>query len=196
MTNNKQQDIRLSQLRSSLKHYALFLLSRRDYSFWKLEQKLKLYGWKKFSEPKNQNKDEQDNEVRVILSQIIYEIMEELRNQGYFCPDAYTQGKIFSWLKRGIAPKQIFKKLQAEYINLSSHEFDEYLLKYQENYHFNEDLIDVQMNHLWKKCRNKSLPKIWSFYQSKGFTYSQIQKFLKDNNIHKTLENQLDNMSI
>jgi regulatory protein len=139
--------------------YAIYLLSRRDYSIYKMRQKLR---------------------TRECTPQEIDEVIERLLELNYLREDEYKRQRVKGLLYKGYANKYIIQKCQAEMLEVSEEFIDEIRLV---------DHIDSQEEIdrlIQKKLRNKDIPtdyeskqklknKVFNFLISKGYGFDEIK---------------------
>lgn len=145
-------------------NYCVFLLSKRDYSKYKIQQKLKS---RKYSE---------DN---------IKEVIQLLVDQNYLREEAYLRMRIKTLLYKGVSNYYIKQKLSQEKLNAS----DEYIDALREENHMSkEDSLEYLLN---KKLRGKEIPQeyeakaklknnVLRFLISKGHSFQDANQALKD----------------
>lgn len=143
-------------------NYSIRLLSQRDYSRFKLRQKLKL-------------RDYSEEEI--------IETINLLEEQRYLREDEYIRMFIRKWIRKGQADQAIVKKAQAEKLRVSETAIQDERkeLHIQENQVI-QDLIQkksktlpsTQDPMLKEKYRNRVI----RYLLSKGFSYPAIRPYL------------------
>lgn len=144
-------------------NYSIFLLSKRDYSSFKLKQKLK-------------SRKYQEEEISEVLQKLIH--------QNYLREQQYTNMRIKTLLIKGFSNSYIIQKLGQEEIIINNENVE--LIKSENNINEDEN-IDYLIQ---KKLRNKKIPndyvskqklksKVINFLMSKGHSYSKIQNQLE-----------------
>lgn len=144
-------------------NYALYLISRQDYSVHKIKQKLKS---KKYELP------------------VIEETIQKLIEKNYLREAEYQRLFIRKWLRKGLADQSIIYKGQSEGLKIISSQIAEE----REETHISSDSAVLELVN--KKLRNQEIPtdreqkqklfqKITRFLLSKGYSYDVIQKELK-----------------
>jgi regulatory protein len=129
-------------------NYCIFLLSKRDYSRYKIQQKLK---------------------SRKCDTEIIEDVIEKLVNQNYLREEAYIRMRIKTLLLKGFANYYIIQKLNEEKLQIS----DEQINKLREENHLStKDSLEYLLN---KKLRGKEIPKD---FEAKMKLQNKILRFL------------------
>jgi regulatory protein len=143
-------------------NYSIYLLSRQDYSVFKITQKLRS---KEYSE------DE--------ISQAI----DKLKAQNYLREEEYIRSKIKSMLRKGYSNSYIQRKLSLEELTIDHILID--TLRDDCNLSPDEQISDL----INKKLRNKEIPnnfpemmkfknKIISYLIARGFSYQDAKSAL------------------
>lgn len=145
-------------------NYCIFLLSKRDYSRYKIQQKLKS---RKYSEEN------------------IKEVIQLLIDQNYLREEAYLRMRIKTLLYKGVSNYYIKQKLSEEKLTASDEQINSLR---EENNISKEDSLEYLLN---KKLRGKEIPKefeakaklknkILRFLISKGHSYQDANQALSD----------------
>jgi regulatory protein len=138
--------------------YAVKLLSKRDYSQFKLTQKLKSKGY-------------QELEIDTVISILVQKkILKE---------EVYTEDRAISLIRRNYGNRYIHRKLEEELLTIS----DEKLDILREEYNRTEtdvilDVIEKKTYLLRKESKLKQLNKINMYLISRGFDISEVQSHL------------------
>lgn len=139
------------------------LLSSRDYSEFKLREKLRLKGF-------------QQEEAEDAIS--------EIKNLGYLKEGNYILARITAFMKKGYAPSYIEQKLKSEHLNVSQQSIQEVFA----DYGYSEEkqiqfLIEKKLRGNRENKQNEvDVNKVLRFLLSKGHNFSKAMKILKDNN--------------
>jgi regulatory protein len=140
-------------------NYSIRLLSKRDYSVFKLSKKLR-----------DQN-FEQD---------VVEPTIKKLLELNYLREEQYARAKIKSLLYRGYSAQYIMRKLDQEHLKVNSNLINE--MQNDENMSFSNTIDEL----IQKKLRGKEIPsdsenrqklknKVMRFLISKGHSFSDIQ---------------------
>jgi len=129
-------------------NYCIFLLSKRDYSKYKMTQKL---------------------ESRKYSEECIDYVIEKVINQNYLREHAYTRMRIKTLLLKGFSNFYILQKLNEEKITSDEDEINGLRV---ENHLSLEDSLEYLVN---KKLRNKIIP---SEYEEKAKLKNKVLRFL------------------
>lgn len=144
--------------------YAIRILGLRDYSTFKMKQKLKERG---------------------VTPSDIDLIIEKLLEYNYLREEEYTRMRIKQLIVKGYANSYILRKLAQEHLSADETTIDEIR---DEQSLGTDDQLDKLIN---KKLRYKEIPndfeakmklknKIISFLASKGYKYDQIKNAIQD----------------
>jgi regulatory protein len=146
--------------------YLIKLLSSRDYSEYKLREKLKTKGF-----------------IRDDIEAAIKEVIEK----KYLKEDLYAEARIKGFMNKGYSQDYIQQKLKQEHLTVTTESIDEIYVDHQ----YSED---EQVRELvQKKLRGKPIldydheAKVIRFVLSKGHDYSVIKKMITE------YKNQLEN---
>lgn len=142
--------------------YAIRLLSKRDYSRYKLSQKLK---------------------QRSFAPEEIEETLERLIEQNYLREEEYKRMRVKSLLLKGTSNQLIQRKLEQEQLEVDSDMIDQMRT---ENDLGKSEVITALIE---KKLRGKSIPetfeekmklknKLFNFLISKGHSYQDIKEYV------------------
>jgi regulatory protein len=140
-------------------NYAIFLLSRRDYSIYKMRMKLRS---RKYDED------------------VIDEVVKKLIDQNYLRENEYKKIRIKTLLLKGFSNSYIIRKLNQEMLETDNDQINS--IREDQNIDAQESIEYL----VQKKLRGKSIPKtfeekiklqkkILTFLCSKGYTYDQAQ---------------------
>lgn len=149
-------------MNQKLYSYSIALLSRQDYSEYKLRMKLK---------------------TRDHLPHEIDEVINDLKKKNFLREDNYKRLFIRKWIQKGESPEKIKMRAAQERLELSSEDFSN---AQQELGITNSDSIEKLIS---KKLRSKEIPadpenkkalkdKTLRFLISKGHRYDQASKAL------------------
>ncbi len=136
---------------------AIKLLAKRDYSRFKLVQKLKQKGHSK---------------------EAIDETIEELLEKKYLREDLYIEARIKGLIRKGYAADFIKKKLAAENCSIETDQ----VYKQMEELKIDERSIvfDLIEKKLYGKELSESRDKVMRFLLSKGYSYPLIKECFQD----------------
>ena len=147
---------------SSSFKYALRLLARRDYSEYKLKQKLRDRG---------HSKEE------------ITKTITELLERNYLREDLYREARIRGLMHKGLSPSSIQRRLAEEFCQASLHEIEAIFQdQHVETNDQIERLILKKMPKTWPETREESYKienKILRFLLSKGHSYQETKSCLE-----------------
>lgn len=141
-------------------NYAIFLLSKRDYSIHKMKQKLR---------------------SREYEQEEIDETIDKLVEQNYLREEEYKRMRIKTLLIKGYSNSYIIRKLDQEKLEANESEIN----NIREDQHLNkEECINYLVE---KKLRGKVIPsdfepkmklrnKIMNFLASKGYNYQEAKE--------------------
>lgn len=160
---NTEKDNKKSSYKKAF-DYAIRILSLRDYSTYKMKQKLKEKGFS---------------------TEHSTEVIEKLLEYKYIRDEEYTQMRTKQLILKGYANSFILRKLQQEHL-ISDNELIE-SLRSEQGLESDSQLRSL----IEKKLRNKEIPKEFSakmklknkvtaFLASKGYNFDQINSALKD----------------
>lgn len=137
-------------------HYCIWLLSKRDYSRFKLARKL----YEKKYTP------------------YVDELLDFLEEARYLQEEQYIRTRIKTFMYKGQSQRNIINKLRAERLNVESHVIEEIFEEYR--YTENNQLREL----IHKKLRSKGVEaledfnfkqKLIRFLLSKGHSYDKIK---------------------
>lgn len=145
-------------------NYAIRILSKRDYSVFKMQQKLK---------ERSFDKNTAD------------EIIEKLLEQNYLREEEYTRMRIKHLIYKGYANQFIIRKLEQEMLSADEAQIDH--LRTENNVSTQDTLIRL----IEKKLRGKNIPedftskmklkaKISNFLISKGYSFEEINSKMSE----------------
>lgn len=145
-------------------NYAIFILSKRDYSIYKMREKLI---------------------TRKYEEQEINETIDKLLSKNFLREDEYKRTRIKSLLVKGFSNSYILRKLEQEHI--SSHEDEINQVRDDQQIDKNDSLSLL----VEKKLRGKLIPqefnakmklksKIMNFLASKGYDYQEAKEALSE----------------
>lgn len=129
-------------------NYSIRLLSKRDYSIYKLTMKLR------------SQKFEQD---------VIESTIEQLIEKNFIQEDLYAQAKTKALLQRGYSSDYIKKRLQQEHLYIN----DETIEIVQSDFKLSFEATIIEL--IEKKLRGKSIPED---YQDRQKLKNQVMRFL------------------
>jgi regulatory protein len=139
--------------------YCLYLLSRQDYSEFKLTEKLKLKQFDKAA---------------------IEEAIMRLKEKKYLREDEYKRLTARRWIQKGYSDELIKRRAEQEKLHISSQE----LLMWRDE--CNQSSSESLHQLIQKKSRGKDLQedkvreKVLRFILSKGFSYDEAKRALRD----------------
>ncbi len=150
-------------MQSKIYSYCIYLLSKQDYSEFKMRQKLR--------------------QKRDFLPHEIDETIASLKAKGYLREDAYRRLFIRKWMQKGESEQKIRQRGAMEKLQFEPEEFS----TVEEELGFNED--DSIEKLVEKKLRSKEIPsdskergklrdKVLRFLISKGHGYDEAKKAL------------------
>ncbi|MAZ48744.1 MAG: hypothetical protein CME65_09280 [Halobacteriovoraceae bacterium] len=136
-------------------NYCIFLLSKRDYSEFKISNKLK---------------------SRKHSSKIIQDVVDQLTEQGYLREDEYKKQRIKQFILKGCSNRYIIQKLGVEHLDCEEEDIENIR---EEQFLSTDDMIDKLIE---KKLRGKDIPegfeekqklknKVLRFLISKGHSF-------------------------
>lgn len=145
-------------------NYCIFLLSKRDYSRYKIQQKLK---------------------SRKYTEENIEEVIQLLIDQNYLREEAYLRMRIKTLLYKRVSNYYIKQKLSEEKLTTTDEQIDSLR---SENHISKEDSLEYLIN---KKLRGKEMPnefeakqklknKVLRFLISKGHNYQDANQALNE----------------
>ena len=145
-------------------NYSIYLLSKRDYSNYKISQKLK---------------------SRKYSKETIEKVIQKVTDQGYLREEVYTTMRIKTLLYKGCANFFIKQKLSQEFLEVDDHRIDQLR---EENHISKKESIHYLIE---KKLRYKEIPKdkseyfklkdkVIRFLISKGHDYQSAKELLQD----------------
>mgnify|MGYP001165364190 CR=1 FL=1 len=129
-------------------NYCIFLLSKRDYSEYKIKNKLR---------------------SRKHTPEIITEVIGQLTEQGYLREEEYKRQRIKQFILKGFANKFILQKLSQEHLTGEEEEIEKIR---NEQYLYSDEMIDQLIQ---KKLRGKDIPKD---FESKQKLKNKVLRFL------------------
>jgi regulatory protein len=137
--------------------YLIRLLSSRDYSEYKLREKLK-------------GRNHPANEID--------EAIQKIKDQNYLKEDLYIEARVKAFMNKGCSPYYIKQKLKQEHLEIDSDTINEIF----DEHKVSDD--DQLQNLIRKKFRASSDPskdeaKVLRFLISKGHDYSSAKKAFK-----------------
>lgn len=146
-------------------NYSIFLLSKRDYSIYKMEQKLS---------------------SRKYDCEIIKDVINKLLELNYLREEEYKNSKIKSLLIKGYSNSFIIKKLEIEKLEATNEQIDQ--IRNNQSI-TSQDSLDYLVQ---KKLRGKVIPdnfddkmklkrKILNFLASKGYSYQEAKDSIDKN---------------
>lgn len=145
--------------------YCIRLLSKRDYSEYKLTQKLK-------------ERDHTQEEIS--------EVIQVLKEKNYLREAEYARLKIKSWLHRGYGKKVILLKAQNESLSISTQMIEQISLEQGISSQVQiQEIFQVKYAQKWQEelCheeRQKLKRKILSYFQRRGHQLNDVFSLLKD----------------
>jgi regulatory protein len=145
--------------------YLIKIISNRDYSEYKLREKLKLKNF---------------------LNEEIEEAINEIKTKGYLREEIYAEARIKNFMQKGYSPDHIMQKLSQEHLSVSQDDIEVLFTDYQTS---PENQIEQLIR---KKIRGKSeltyeeQCKIIRYLISKGHDYEISKKHVKNitNELH------------
>jgi SOS response regulatory protein OraA/RecX len=144
------------------KKYVLYLLSRRDYSRFQIEKKLKLR--------------------KISLSQC-NELLDELKAEGLFKEQAYAKARTRQLLKKGFSNSMLKAKLKSERCVIHDGDIEEAFEHVGSNAEHELKLqVEKELRKIQKNCSSideNTLEKITKTLQKKGHRFLEIQKQLQ-----------------
>ncbi|MGZ3808551.1 MAG: regulatory protein RecX [Bacteriovorax sp.] len=138
--------------------YLVKLLSARDYSEYKLREKLRE---KKYSTEESES------------------AINEIKSKGYLREEAYAEARVKAFMNKGYAPDYIRQKLALEHMTITDQEISDIFSEHRVNI---EDQIDRLVR---KKMPKKSeidfddQNKILRYLLSKGHDFGTSKKIMK-----------------
>ena len=145
-------------------NYAIFILSKRDYSIHKMREKLRS---RKYEE------------------QEINETIDALIAKNFLREDEYKRMRIKSLLVKGFSNSYIIRKLEQEHLSADDNEVD--IIRYDQQLKKEDGLNSL----IEKKLRGKVIPKdfnakmklknkVMNFLASKGYDYQEAKDALSE----------------
>ena len=139
-------------------NYCIFLLSKRDYSEYKIKNKLK----SRKHDPK-----------------VMEEVIAKLTEQGYLREEEYKRQRIKQFILKGLANRYILQKLAQEHLSAEEEEIEKIR---NEQFLYADEMIDQLIQ---KKLRGKDIPedfesklklknKVLRFLVSKGHSFDSV----------------------
>jgi len=151
----------LDESLKNAKKYVLYLLSRRDYSRYQIERKLKL------------KKVPQDQASQ---------ILEDLKAEGLFKENAYAKARTRQLLKKGLSNTALKSKLRFEHCIVQDTDIEEAYLEVGSSGELElQSQLKKELRKFAKKNEAidaKAIQKISQTLQKKGHRFSDIQKNL------------------
>ena len=144
-------------------NHAVKLLSKQDYSIYKLTQKLLTKGYQR---------------------EHIDTVIVKLSNQNYIREKEYTLSRVKSLLYRGYANGYIEKKLETEFLDVNTELIDAVRMELSLTSTIQlENLIDKKLK-ICKKISTdndklKLKQKLFSYLSTKGYSYEDINEQLE-----------------
>jgi regulatory protein len=148
-----------------LKNYFLFLLSKQDYSIFKLQQKA---------------------QQKQYPSEVIQQVIQEFLDKGYIRETIYAKSKTLAWYKKGISVSMIQRKLSMEKVFISAEEIKNWLCENQcqDDAEMTQTLVakkmkNIDFSSLSTEERLKIKDKALRYLVSKGHSFDVAKDAIK-----------------